>query len=287
MWELLFGLKECLHYMIASFNDVKGTRCKDNKDAQPCSCCRASLGGHIRDFFGTKSSPHVHYVLTLDKSAKSVPSSIHQNQSFSNISLGLSADKGFPTHMHLPQTTQTGKHAAENPTCCFNKAYEARKHQKMDCQQELHPYIQRFKAALAQFAGVCAFCKVWNVESTYHSILKCPTMLHHPDLSLTQDTYLVWQKMLSYKDNHGSVCYFCHIPQCDDTLHPTFAFNAEACEHPDILSGSTYALFHHLWWLPLAQQHFSCHWPTFKHFVNWLNAKPVAGHKTNMGALFL
>jgi hypothetical protein len=113
-------------------------------------------------------------------------------------------------------------------------------------------------------------------------------MLDNPLLVISKKTYLDWQQTLRYTDKlHGSICFFCHIPQCDDTLHPTFEEQAGSCEYQDILSGTALAIYNHEQWKCRAQKNFVCHWLTFAHFTAWLNGKPVAGHKTNMSALFL
>src|ERR1700731_5001078 len=48
--------------------------------------------------------------------------------------------------------------------------------------------------------------------------------------------YHGFKKQLHYGEEHRPICYFCHVPQCNDQLHRTFIpGSTDACDFPDII----------------------------------------------------
>jgi hypothetical protein len=150
-------------------------------------------------------------------------------------------------------------------------------------------YIERFKAALAKFTGICSFCRVAGQEEPWHSIIMCPQMTMLPDLSCTAESYRHWSRGITYQPQyHDKICFRCHVPQCSDRLHATFVSRSDqACEYKDALAGIGYAIFHIEPVKAQAQAAFGCTWDNEGNFLDWLNEKPMSGHKTNLSALFL
>jgi hypothetical protein len=74
-------------------------------------------------------------------------------------------------------------------------------------------------------------------------------MVENDQLTTSASSYQEWQSQLCYdKKEHGKICYFCHIPQCNDALHDKFQPSAGSCEHPNVLSGVANGIFHHPQW---------------------------------------
>ena len=181
-----------------------------------------------------------------------------------------------------------GKRPAHQVAGSFTEAYASSKRRREDRSAGQDGYINQFKSALSKFNKICAFCCVYGVIESYHSILQCPTMLWDTRLQTDRDTYRRWKTSLRYNEQlHGNVCYFCHVPQCHDLLHDTFQSSAMSCQHPDIVLGVAYGVFHHQTLHSKAEEHFSQQWSSEDQFVQWLNKAPVTGHKTNVTALFL
>ena len=134
------------------------------------------------------------------------------------------------------------------------------------------------------YQGGCAFCLVFNKHHARHPILKCHTLLHDVE-GIGKESFLQWQRQLQYREDfHSSVCYFCHIPQCNDMLHQTFGMG---CDNKDIVGPVGYGIFHNPDIKQDAELEFGCTWTTINHFINWLNGPPCNGHNTNLTALFL
>jgi hypothetical protein len=104
---------------------------------------------------------------------------------------------------------------------------------------------------------------------------------------VTPKTYLAWADALKYGKGNTAICFYCHVPQCNDNLHPTFSSLPDACEYPDAITGIGYGIYNIGPWRGHAEHHFKMKWPTECHFLAWLNGKPIPGHKSNLSALFL
>jgi hypothetical protein len=124
-------------------------------------------------------------------------------------------------------------------------------------------------------------CMLFDRDSEKHSIMRCP--------SLDKDAYLTWKHSLKYFDKlHSKVCFHCHIPQCDDMLHPTFAIGASSCDNQDVLAPIGFGIFQHSGLKHRAESRFKVRWTGLDSFAAWLNAAPVSEEeKTNLASLFL
>jgi hypothetical protein len=253
MMDVVYEGDQCLRYESTLFLDGKGRKCSDNAQAIPCSRCKAKLAltgqrGQVNSILGKRTRDSHHLMDQLDSTKK--------------------------VKKYMDDT--------------FGQATEHSKRRRVERLEMKDDYVVKFRAALSKFDGMCAFCMVWGEEVPFHSILRCTTLLGHQDLTTTAETYRLWKGNLSYDfKKHGKVCFFCHIPQCDDALHDTFQSGAQGCEHPDLLGGLAYGIFHHKKWCGKAEKHFGGTWNSEVCFIKWLNAIPIKGHKTNMTALFL
>jgi hypothetical protein len=174
--------------------------------------------------------------------------------------------------------------AKRDATKAFEEAFESSKRRHTARLGDKNQYVDTFKEALAKYLGSCAFCQMFHKQNPKHSILRCYTMLHDVE-GTSKDHYLNWKRKLSYDDKlHSKICYFCHIPQCNDLLHPTFG---SGCEHEDVVGPIGYGVYMNPDWKTGAEKEFGVCWPNIVDFVAWLNGPPCKGHQSNLSALFL
>ena len=187
-----------------------------------------------------------------------------------------------------PQTStssslkRTSTSMMDNP---FTEAYNQTKRQRLSRLTAANAFVDSMKAALLFFSNTCAYCKVHGQTVKKHSITACPLLQgsHHGAVG----KYLGWKKLLKYNPNfHGPICYFCHVPQCHDTLHGVFG-SATDCEHPDVVAPVAYAIYHSGPLRSAAQEHFKSEWEDTSHFLKWLIGRPVHDQGSNMTALLL
>ena len=250
MADWLRATRQCLRFGLTKFIDGVGRQCTENPNARRCSWCK----GH--DDLVIQSSSSSHKAPNMPKDTTSM--------------------------------VVLGKRPAHKVANSFTEAFASSKRRREDRSAGQDGYINQFKSALSKFKGICAFCRVYGYIKSYHSILKCQTMLLDPTLKTNADTYRSWKTCLRYNEQqHGNICYFCHVPQCHDLLHDTFQSAAGSCQHPDVVAGVAYGVFHHQELRCKAEESFCQQWSCEDQFVQWLNKAPVAGHRTNITALFL
>jgi hypothetical protein len=173
----------------------------------------------------------------------------------------------------LQATAQiVGCNAQRTPRCLPNCIFDA--------TWNTVSYVDRMKKALDHFSDKCTYCTLHNKQSDKHEIIHCPLL---PNIL----AYIYWRNNIKYKKPHTKICYFCHVPQCNDKLHKTFTSNGQSCNYPDIVAPLAYAIYHINSYKKLAQTHFKQQWPTEAIFTEWLTSKPLQGQKSNMTALLL
>lgn len=252
MADWLFGpWRRCLRFTMTKFIDGIGQQCSNKPNTMHCSWCKV----HPNDVALQRPS----------------------------ISFGLTSENSRATNSALGK-----RPAAHQAAGSFTEAYASSKRRRQEKGAGQDAYVDQFKLALGKFNGICAFCRVFGHINAYHSILNCETMVSNPTLTTSRDTYRTWKRQLQYKEKlHGQICFFCHVPQCHELLHDIFQSSAGSCQHPDVVGGVAYAVFHNTVLCSKAQEFFSKTWLTADQFAQWLNEAPTIGHKTNMTALFL
>jgi hypothetical protein len=165
----------------------------------------------------------------------------------------------------------------------FESAYQAAKMRKVDITAEEQSYVESFLKALTCYRATCTMCLLGGgMDSGFHPIQSCPTL---DDSS--RDTLNLFRRRLHYDSKmHAPICYHCHIPICHNLLHPPYG-GQQNCAHPDVVMHVGWAVFHGKASLPKMQAHFGQMFSTFDAFIGWLNGPPVAGHKSNLTAVFL
>jgi len=155
----------------------------------------------------------------------------------------------------------------------FTDAYNKSKRQRVSRLTAANTFVDRMKAALLFFSNTCSYCKVHGQTDKKHAITACPLLRGSHQGAISK--YLAWKKLLTYDPNHhDSICYYCHVPQCHDTLHGTFG-SPDDCEHPDVVAPIAYAIYHSEMLRSAAEDHFKCEWDNLNHFLKWSNGKPV------------
>jgi hypothetical protein len=208
--------------------------------------------------------------------------------SYQKCSVCQASSSNMPqvTYCQNPSSSSSSKRTAtsmmNNP---FTEAYNKSKRQRVSRLTTANAFVDRMKAALLFFSNTCAYCKVHGQTTNKHAITTCPLLQGSHQGAISK--YLSWKKLLSYNPNHhGPICYFCHVPQCHDTLHSTFG-SADDCEHPDVVAPVAYAIYHSELLQLAAQEHFKLEWGNLSQFVTWLNSRPVDGEGSNLTALLL
>ncbi|KAF9461605.1 hypothetical protein BDZ94DRAFT_1371120 [Collybia nuda] len=74
---------------------------------------------------------------------------------------------------------------------------------------------------------------------------------------------------------------------CHDALHDTFESGANSCTFPDLVAPIGFAVFCNTTVREAAQEQFGKRWIDLRAHEVWLNGAPVAGHKSNLSAVFL
>lgn len=171
----------------------------------------------------------------------------------------------------------------------FQAQMEKAKKSKVVRMQTTEAYIELFEEALALFKGACAFCQVYGKDVSKHPIFKCPTLANDLE-TVSTDGFKQWQMTLRYDPMvHKTVCFFCHLPQLDDSIHGTILAKGQGCEaeRKDILSPIAFGVFYSPELKSAAEERFEVEWPTLSAYTRWLNGAPVHGHYTNMSGVFI
>lgn len=163
----------------------------------------------------------------------------------------------------------------------FEQQVVRAKHRRMNQSTGHHIYVRRLARALAQVKHTCTFCLVQQQRSDDHNALRCPIFAN------TWSLHVEWRKTVQYnKRVHGYVCFFCHVPQIDDSIHPYIAKDLD-CPYKDIILPLIWSIFHNQDHRPAAELFFNTSFPTVRSLAAWLRAPPIAGHPTNTVAMFL
>jgi superfamily II DNA helicase RecQ len=166
-------------------------------------------------------------------------------------------------------------------TTAFEDQLHAAKKRKTERSLELLKYVEVFKSCLSVFQSTCAYCLVFKKSSVHNGLFKCPVLYDKiPE-------YKAWKKSIKYNPRYpNKSCWFCHLPQCHDLLHPQFS-TADACNYPDIVAPVAFAIFQIDKYRQEAEIHFEVQWPSIKEFTEWLVGPPYKNEQTNISALFL
>jgi hypothetical protein len=100
--------------------------------------------------------------------------------------------------------------------------------------------------------------------------------------------FITFARSITYGKHHKNpICFRCHIPQVNDRLHSSFDSKGETCAFPDSLAATAMQVLYNKKIRQEACEHFKCHWPNVKAYVEWLNGHPSEGHYSRMSELFL
>ncbi len=259
MHNFIWDTTSCLRYAITEFSDGEGVFCHDDPKRQLCGNCKAAR--HLSPGQSKQVSlmpPADRYKSIEDKSVDQI---------------------GQKRKVDYSQIGQ--KRKAGGKTRAFEDQLQNAKRAHVEREMEDIEYVNRFKLALALFQSSCSFCTLHGKHTTSHAIIRCPTLGPQiPD-------YKEWKGNLRV-GGKGSApsCYFCHVPQCNDQLHPAFS-RPENCQYSDIVAPIAFGIFHDMDLRSQAEGHFQTKWPTLHSFSKWISGPVVPLAKTNISALFL
>lgn len=148
-------------------------------------------------------------------------------------------------------------------------------------------YIQHFLQMLDKFSSVCALCFIFGKECDKHYIIACQFLEQElQDMNITK--YLQWQNTLRYPPrSKPAICFFCHVPQLDDTVHAEIKRGGASCTHKDVILPVAFGVYYQPELRQAASNNFGLDWETLKVYGNWLTNRSVPGHATNMVAVFM
>jgi cytochrome c5 len=152
---------------------------------------------------------------------------------------------------------------------------------------------QRLRQALDKYKELCVICHAKGVQAyPKHTITQCPTMKSSGGLSTFYDHYKI-RYMAARDGSPLRICFFCHVPQYSDLLHP-FSSKKQLrsdCEHYDTILPVCYLTMEVQSSRQKAQDYFGREWDDRAAFRAWLeNRDPGQVHNgcsTNGEAVFL
>lgn len=140
---------------------------------------------------------------------------------------------------------------------------------------------------LDKFSFTCALCYMFGKDTEKHYITACP-LLDNDLKEMNITLYLRWQTTLRYSRRSGpAICFFCHIPQLDDTVHGEIQKGGNGCLRKDIIMPVAFGVFCQDPLRDAASLYFGCNWSTLHAYGQWLTGNTVSGHETNMVAVFM
>jgi superfamily II DNA helicase RecQ len=177
------------------------------------------------------------------------------------------------------QTPTGNKRKTSGKTAAFALAVQKTKERRLEQRRSIAKYVEDMERDLARFKAICAVCLTDGVQSRRHSLFSCPTL--QPFLK----DYKQWKASLRYAD-HGLACWYCHVPQCNDLLHPTFG-HPKDCEHADIIAPIAFMVYQNPQLRNAAQLEWTSTWSSVTQYAHWLNTVTVPeGEQTGPSMVF-
>jgi superfamily II DNA or RNA helicase len=187
---------------------------------------------------------------------------------------------------HLPFPDFSSHSIKRGPTDAFLIQTENAKRRRTHFEASELDYVTTFKQQLDRFSGTCTLCMTHGVHSEFHDIFQqCSSLRDGPGAF----QFRKFREGLRYDERRGlrRICFFCHVPQGDgDRLHPQFG-NKNTCEYRDLIAPLVFGIFNHPDLRGEMEGYFGQVFESTDAFVNWLNSSPIAGHKSNLTAVFL
>jgi hypothetical protein len=184
----------------------------------------------------------------------------------------------------VPATTTKDLKCPMEPDA-FQKSFQQVKRRCTEKGLQDQVYMDAMQKVLTHFDGCCALCTVLEVvdDDPCHGLLRCTSL---GGWLSSMDQYIKWRDRIKYWHHHGAICYFCHVPQMNECLHPQFSLRAgKACEFLDVVAMTAFGVYNHL--KSKAEAAFGTTWKSLDAYTLWLNIKPITGHESNITAVLL
>ncbi|EPQ50228.1 hypothetical protein GLOTRDRAFT_134134 [Gloeophyllum trabeum ATCC 11539] len=144
---------------------------------------------------------------------------------------------------------------------------------------------ERIFQALEFFGPGCVLCRFFSKQDRpkHQAIYDCP-VFQDPSNHLTTVAAKAMKTGLNYdRAIHGSVCFKCHVPQLNDTLHASFQKkSSDACTHRDVMLPLAFWIISQP---PLRQQVLKEHGvadTSVDSFKHWLKCQSSTEYPTNL-----
>jgi superfamily II DNA or RNA helicase len=263
--ELIFGAQrnQCIRKAFTTFCDGVGLDCSSVPGARRCSVCKEKncRGAFLDSHLGWR------LMLVTDRSSEPI-----QRTTLSQTLAQLEA--------MVPATN-------------FDVARKLAEQRQAHLLTTASDKEQRLRQALDRYKEVCVVCQQKGANAyPKHVITQCPTLKNSGGL----EAYYRLSK-LRYKASADGrplrICFFCHVPQYSDILHP-FSSKKQSrsdCEHYDIIMPACFLTLSLPSLQSKAQEYFGKEWIDEDQLREWLEDRRPGqlreGCSTNGEAMFL
>ena len=256
-----YGLKRCLHYGTTLFADGVGLGCQECSDNQLCCVCDGD----------PHHKPETILIAGMPKSR--------------DRAAGLSKDTSAGMKATLDMISGQGP---------FSQATTKARQLMSSRQLKNASKVDAMLVALQRLEGICVLCQILDDGCSdvqqHHHLYACPCLGSVGQANSSWDEYKEWRKGLRYVKWHHKICWLCHVPQLNDSLHPTFSKANKGrpdCNFADMVAPTAFGIYHHQALRMAAERHFGQDWASLGGFTHWLMDKPAVGSESNLMDLFM
>ncbi|KAF7778931.1 hypothetical protein Agabi119p4_3276 [Agaricus bisporus var. burnettii] len=279
MHNLVFDSTLCIRFALTEFTDGEGVVCAASDANRPCSRCAPLVPTQPRT--------------SQSKVASSLPSSsapTHQSHStISQYTTSQSSSSSFALQSQPTQLSQANKRAGSSlpgPSSSASNVFEVQvdssKRRRIDTAVETTKYKKRIQEAFAVMDNQCTCCLVLgNLDPIDHKANDCP--------ALGFSNMRKWRREHPVRFTHqvhGQVCYRCHVPLIDHSLHP-FTLSPQDCPNSDMVLPLLWTIYNNEASLQRLQDTHQVQLNSLKDYSSWLSGPPVSGHLNNSMAVLL
>lgn len=150
-------------------------------------------------------------------------------------------------------------------------------------------YAGMLHRMLLDNTGKCPMCLLLDRRhSSWHELTTCPAMRGKNHMS-EFGTMISSMRYPKVAKELKRVCFYCHVPQLNDMIHPTFVAQdrGQSCQFKDRLIGLMYGLWRNDGHRYMLQEYIGRSWPNVTTFGKWLVEKPEGEHRTNIVKVFV
>lgn len=147
-------------------------------------------------------------------------------------------------------------------------------------------YAGQFYRMLLDHSAGCVICLIWHKQHVpWHDIMSCPAMQ-----SVNKSQYGLMRvniKHVILPKLAKSVCWICHVPQLNHTVHPQYLKANRECRFRDRLTGLMYMMWAEREHRRVIEEFVGLEWNKIEEYGKWMCKVPSSEeHGTNMVKVF-